>query len=63
MIWKQDIWIAPGRQDYYDMSSLLYDCNYWATNFITGLLFELRGLKGSMFLCCLDESQTFNEEM
>ena len=48
MIWKQDIWIAPGRQDYYDMNSLLYDCNYWATNFITGLLFELRGLKGSI---------------
>lgn len=48
MIWKQDIWIAPGRQDYYDMSSLSYDCNYWATNFITGLLFELRGLKGSI---------------
>ena len=48
MIWKQDIWIAPGRQNYYDMSSLLYDCNYWATNFITGLLFELRGLKGSI---------------
>ena len=48
MIWKQDIWIAPGKQDYYDMSSLLYDCNYWATNFITELLFELRGLKGSI---------------
>lgn len=30
------------------MSSLLYDCNYWATNFITELLFELRGLKGSI---------------
>ena len=30
------------------MNSLLYDCNYWATNFITGLFFELRGLKGSI---------------